>query len=172
MTTPRELQPFLSGFAFVDRSIDLATDNLTEGDALHRLRNGEGPSILWTLGHLYEYRGRVLASLDVKVEGTYWEMFCKTPASDGAGYPTLEEMKQMWVIRATALQEALASIGPDALIDGEGEQTPLYKGLVFHNFHEASHMGTTNLIRKELGHRSAAEIVMARMKAEAEAAEQ
>ena len=162
------VQPFLTSFDFTDRGVRITTGDLSADNALHRMRDGEGASILWTLGHLYEYRRLVLAAMDVETESPYTSLFLDAPASEGAGYPELNAFLKDWSALAETLQQTLAVQPPEAFLTAEGEKKDLFTAIHFYVWHEASHMGVINVIRKELGHPSASEIVIARMKKQQE----
>lgn len=157
------VQPFLTSFDFTDRGVRITTGDLSPQDALYRMRGGEGASILWTLGHLYEYRRLALAAMDVETDSRYASLFLDAAASDGAGYPELSAFLKDWSALAEKLQKTLAAQSVEAFLTAEGEKTDLFTAIHFYMWHEASHMGVINVIRKELGHPSASEIVIARM---------
>lgn len=157
-------RPFIASFAFTDSTVAPVTNDLSTEDLLYRTRGGEGASILWILGHLYEYRRLALGSMGVETTDDYENLFKSASATDGTGYPTLEKLLAQWEELSVRLEETLANQSDDAFLPTEGEPTRLYKMMTFYTWHEASHMGSINAIRKELGYPSMAEIVKARMK--------
>lgn len=168
-------QPFIASFGFTDHNVSLVVENLSAKDALYRTRNGEGASILWILGHLYDYRCMALAALGVEKEREYKHLFLNTPASEGKDYPSLEELLGKWTVVSAELQAALEEkTNEEMTTPGENQRT-LMNLFTFYTWHEACHLGAINMIRKECGYPSASEIVMARMKKareEADAEEQ
>jgi len=157
-------QPFLAAFAFTNNSIALVAGDMSDDDALYRTRDGEGASILWILGHLYEYRRRTLGALGVEIESEFEELFCNASATEGAGYPSLRELHSKWTTQWELLEKTLGEQPDSLFIDGEGERTRLFGALNFYTWHEASHMGAVMMLRKELGYPSASEIIGRRMK--------
>lgn len=157
------VRPFIASFAYSNNLVRFITDDLSRQQALFRTRDGEGASVLWTLGHLYDYRCMALELLGVEKEREYGQLFSEESASDGTGYPELEELLHKWDILAEELESALARTTEEDLIASEENGARLFNALTFYTWHEASHFGAISTIRKEQGLPSAAEIVMAHM---------
>ncbi len=161
-------ETFIDSFQFSDNLLPVVTEDLTPEAALKRVRGGEGASLLWTLGHLYEYRRMALERLGVETDAKYQSLFRQAAASGGEGYPELEELLADWERLSGELQDGLSALTNGAFLDEGGEKNSLYRSMVFYTWHEASHLGAVSAMRKEFGYPSASEVVVARMKRERE----
>jgi uncharacterized damage-inducible protein DinB len=153
------LETIASNFRTTSSVLSLALSDLKGRDAWKRIRNGEGPSIAWEVGHMLDFRCQALGLLGSAKEGSYAAQFAGGSELQASEY--LEQWKrieeELGEAMARATQESLkraAGSGP------HGEQTVLDK-IAFVAWHEASHIGTLGAIRKAMGYPSPAELVMA-----------
>ena len=159
-------QPFSKGLGFTDFSVDLALTDLTPEDMVARSRGGEGASIAWALGHLMQYRAKLIEALGGEIDAADLACF-GTGADDGAGYPDREALRARW-------QDVAGILGP--LVEGTSDETWLdpERSLVdaanFTVWHEACHMGQVGLMRVERGHCPVSELAVKAMRARAEQA--
>jgi len=153
----------LESFRFTNRSIPLAVDDLDRSQLVHRLRSGDGPSILWHLGHMMHYRIVATNRLGVERQSPYDVTFNENGASDGSDYPSLESMLTQWGEIHAALEAALEGATDASLLDhymlpnGTKSARTLLGAMTFYTWHEASHMGGITVIRVEVGAPSIAE---------------
>lgn len=164
-------QTLIASYAFTNNLIDTVTEDLTPEHLLKRTRDGAGPSLLWTIGHMYEYRRRALKAMDIESDDRYESMFLEAAATEGAEYPSLEELLGAWNDLWPTLESALSEQSNDAFVDAEGKKTRLFNGMIFSTWHEASHMGSLSTMRKELGYPSSSEAIIDRIRKEKEAKE-
>lgn len=150
------VRPIAKSYQFTDYTIGLVLGDVSDEDACRRTREGEGPSISWIVGHLYDYRCLALELLGLTTERKFRKLFGEASASDGDGYPGIPEWSDLWNRQAERLQSALKEF-PEARmlrpIDPEHPEsgTPL-DTFAFYNWHEAYHMGSLGMIRRELGY--------------------
>lgn len=153
----------LETFRFTNASFEWAVDDLDHERLLHRTRDGRGPSIFWHLGHVLHYRVIALRRLGAGIEIPYGEMFAEEASADGAGYPSLDELRARWTEVHAELERTLAAAPDDVLEstyhlpDGRESSRTLLAALAFYAWHEAMHMGGVTSIRVELGAPSLAE---------------
>lgn len=160
-STTKTLESF---FGTTDFLIPLVLGDLTDEQARTRTRDGEGPSVAWLVGHMLEYRYRIMNMLGAGLESPY-ARFGETGATDGSDYPTLAELREAW----TSVAEQLYGV-----LDGATEETferPVEGGphaeqsfrdaISFYTWHEAYHIGALGAVRKALGQPGPAERVMA-----------
>ena len=161
-------ETLVDSFQFSDNLLPVVTADLTPEDAIQRVREEEGASILWTLGHLYEYRRMALEKLDVETDAKYQSLFRQAAATSGDGYPVLEELLEDWKVLSEQLVGRLSETTNESFLDESDQKNPLYRAMIFYTWHEASHLGAVSVMRKELGYPSASEVVVARMKQQKE----
>src|SRR4051812_49399178 len=151
------MQTLLSIFRTTNHVLSLSLADLTEETARERSRGSEGPSITWTVGHLLCNRHRVLAYLGHEQPKNPWlEAFDETPATDGADYPTIDEMRLEWEKTHQVLEQAFAGLTPDALDRPVGKpglhgETKVHDKVSFLAWHEGYHVGAVGAIRIAAG---------------------
>lgn len=158
-------------FGTTDFLMPMVLEDLSDGDARHRARDGDGPSIAWTVGHLLHYRYHVLGMLGDERENPHGDTFNKA-ATDGSDYPLVADLQAQWAELAPAFQGALMSKTEDdwnAAGTGAHDEKSLRDQVVFFAWHEGYHMGALGALRKALGHAGPAEKVLAAMEAQAAA---
>ena len=160
------MQTLLSIFRTTNHVVSLSLSDLTDELARRRSRGNEGPSITWTIGHLLDYRHKVLAFLGDTRPSPWAESFGDAAATDGAEYPSLATMRAEWQGMHEALEEAFAGAAPDALdqsIAGEGihGETGIRDKVAFIAWHEGYHTGVIGAIRTAAGLPGPAELAQA-----------
>jgi uncharacterized damage-inducible protein DinB len=160
------LKPIAASFRTTNMILSLALPDLKEQDARKRVRNGEGPSIVWQVGHMLDHRCKVLELLGVAKENPYAAKFSPAGSSDGSDYPDTADCLQQWKQVSAELEAAMDAATPESLgriveRGPHGEKTAL-DSIMFLTWHEAYHMGAVGGIRKELGYPGPAELVMAK----------
>lgn len=136
--------------------------DLSDQDAKARSRGGAGPSISWTIGHLCHYKINVLELLGRSRENPFASTFAQT-ATDGANYPTLDDLAASFAALHGELCTALASSADrlEAPMPGSGphEEKRILDMVLFLAWHEAYHIGAIGAIRREQGRKAIAELV-------------
>src|SRR5438477_1101319 len=163
------LKPIAASFRTTNSILELRLGDIDEEDARKRVRNGEGPSIAWEVGHMLDHRCKVLALLGVAKESPYAAKYTAAGASDGSDYPDTADYRRQWSQAYTELEAAMEAATPESLgriaeQGAHGEKTAL-DSIMFLTWHEAYHVGAVGSIRKELGYPGPAELVMANVKA-------
>ncbi len=158
-------------FGMTEFMIPMVLDDLTDEQAVARPRGEGGPSIAWTVGHLLNYRIFMLNRFGRARDNPYEEKFGNVPASDGADYPSLAELRGAWDQVSQDFMAAVSALSEaelDArLEEGWHEEQTLRDQVVFFAWHEGYHLGGLGQIRKALGLPGPAERVMAVRRAEA-----
>jgi uncharacterized damage-inducible protein DinB len=152
----------LEPFVYSHAAFGMASDDLERDQLLHRTRGGEGPSILWHLGHITHYRIIVLNRLGVERTSPYGEMF-GGDADDGSTYPSLDVLREQWNGWHAEIEKAFEGVteaqllGKYPLPDGSESSRTLLGALSFFGWHEAMHLGSVTALRVEIGKPSIAE---------------
>ena len=159
------LKPIAESFRTTNLILELCMADMKETDAKKRVRNGEGPSIAWQVGHMLDHRCKVLGLLGVDKERSYGAKYTALAASDGSDYPDIPEYRRQWEAVHGELESALEAAAPESLDritehEANGEKTAL-DSIMFLTWHEAYHVGAIGAIRKELGYPGPAELVTA-----------
>lgn len=161
----RSAQTLAALFGTIDFLVPLVLDDLTEEQARARSRDPQGPSIVWSLGHLLHFRIGALALLGAPQQDAYGERFGSTAATDGEGYPSLATLRSEWDRVAAALATALGQVTEASLDEhaaGPHDGKTVRDRLAFLAFHEGYHLGAVGAVRKSLGLPGPAELAMAR----------
>lgn len=148
-------KPIAASLKFTDFIVQTVTADLDNETARRRSRETDGASIAWVLGHLCQYRYRMMELLGSS-EVSPFIMFDEG-ATDGSGYPTIEDLVASWrdvsarvvpLVERAADEVLLAPMGgPDA---PHGEKTKL-DTMVFYMWHESYHMGQLGTLRAQFG---------------------
>lgn len=137
--------------------------DLTDESAKARSRDGAGPSIAWTIGHLCNYKIKILGLLGQPRENPFAAQFEHTPASDGSDYPPLSDLAASFSALNGDVCAALVSSGDrlEAPMPGRGphEEKRILDTVLFLTWHEAYHIGAIGAIRREQGRKAIAELV-------------
>lgn len=153
----------MGSFGMTDFLVPLVLEDLSEEDARKRSRDGDGPSIAWTVGHLLHYRCNVMTLLGDERVDFAGETFTQA-ATDGSDYPTIAELLERWGALAADFQAALMSKTEDdwsASGTGAHGEKSLRDQVTFLAWHEGYHMGALGALRKDMGYPGPAEKAMA-----------
>ena len=153
----------MGSFGMTDYLIPMVLEDLTDDEARLRARDGRGPSVAWTVGHLMHYRYYIMNTLGEARENPYGDTFTKS-ASDGSDYPTVGELVEQWAALAKDFQAAVLSKSEDDWNgpgDGAHNEKSLRDQITFFAWHEGYHLGALGALRKSMGHLGPAEKVMA-----------
>ncbi len=162
-------RPLLAGFETAHFSIGLQLSDLRNTDALRRARGEEGSSISWGLGHILSFRSAGLRACGVDHDNPYGDLFSfESPATDGAGYPDIAELRDAWNETHTKLAGAVAGLSEAQLLAEADLPIPLgdpslLGGLSFIQWHEAYHIGVIGLLRVQWGYRPTHELALEAM---------
>ena len=152
-------------YGTTDFLMPLVLDDLSDEDARKRSRGEEGPSIVWTVGHLLHYRIYVVNLRGEERTNPYEERFGNAAASEGSDYPSVAELREAWPSVGDDFRNTLASKSEEDLDyvseGGAHDQRSLRDQVVFFAWHEGYHVGALGAIRKSLGLLGPAEKVMA-----------
>lgn len=137
--------------------------DLTDESARQRSRNGAGPSIAWTIGHLCHYKIKMLGLLGAPRDNPFAAQFEHVAATDGADYPSLEDLAARFSALNADVCAALAA-SPDRLnapMPGGGPHSEkrVIDTVLFLTWHEAYHIGAIGAIRREQGRKQIADLV-------------
>ena len=158
------VRPIAAQYMLSNGILATAVKDLNGRDAVTRSRNGAGPSIAWTVGHLCHFKTQMLGLLGHPMDNPFADRFEKTPATDGQEYPPLTELMASWASLHTELSAALDAASADQLespMPGAGphEEKRILDTVLFLAWHEAYHIGAIGAIRKELGRKAISELV-------------
>jgi hypothetical protein len=137
--------------------------DLTDDGAKVRSRNGAGPSIAWTIGHLCNYKIKMLGLLGAPRENPFAAQFEHAPASDGSDYPSLNDLAATFSALNAEVCAALAMSTDrlEAPMPGGGphDEKRVMDTVLFLTWHEAYHIGAIGAIRREQGRKAIADLV-------------
>lgn len=154
----------IGSFAITDMLMPLVLADLSEEDARVRARGEEGPSILWTAGHLLHSRCWVLSVLGAERANPWEEHFGMTPATDGAGYPSVPEILAAWEEVRVELVRVLSEVAEDQITarveKGWHEGQTVRDQVTFFGWHEGYHVGVIGALRKRMGYKAPSEKIM------------
>jgi hypothetical protein len=130
--------------------------DVTDEIARKRVRDGGGPSIAWTVGHLLEYRCELLGLLGVERKRPFAVDFTQSGATDGLDYPATAELRAAWEQLQAELTAALESASDDAVrrverVKGTSTELQVLESIVGFAWHEAYHIGALVGLRMSLG---------------------
>ena len=120
--------PIAESLKFTDFIMNLVTGDLTDALATRRARDDEGASIAWVIGHLSHYRYEIMKLLGHEMESPFAEQFGTTGATDGAAYPSVEELRSTWadlstrvrsVVEDASDEQIMKPLGGDGSTNGE-----------------------------------------------------
>lgn len=140
-----------------DGTLRMQTADVSPDDAVRRARGDEGASIAWIVGHLLAFRGFALAACGAGRDNPWALRFStQSPADDGAGYPSLEEMTTEWETLHGDLIVAVSGLSSEDL----AQPTELFGGgqsvldiLRFCTSHETYHFGALGMLRVQWGYK-------------------
>ncbi len=168
------IKPVIDQFKFNSMVLSLATSDLKNEDAGHRLRSGEGSSVTFLMGHLLSSRYGILKMLGAGDENPDAEQFGRNAEPQDVGdYPDISEFNEAWSALADSFHGALENATDEELLVAPPEGFPtedqtLRGAIAFLSWHEAYHVGQIGVLRTELGYSSTEHQVHAAMTAKAE----
>ena len=147
-------------FAFNTTLVRLGITDLSNGHAVHRMRQGEGSSISFLVGHLASSRYGALRLLGVTEENPFEERWGNQQgARDGSDYPDISELVKKWDELAVVFEQALEELSEEQLAASSPTEFPVSDksvrgALGFLAWHESTHVGQIGLMRTELGYKA------------------
>jgi uncharacterized damage-inducible protein DinB len=149
------LIPIRASLGTTDMIVPLALSDLKEQDAQKRVRNGDGPSIVWEVAHMLASRHEMLKLLSSTQ---------RSPINE-ADYLDIAQLLRQWRELGQELTAVMESVTEETLTRSvengpHGEKTALDR-VLFLLWHEAYHVGALGGIRKALGFPGPAELIMA-----------
>ncbi len=152
------IRPIAENLRLTDFFMDLLTDDLTDDQAVQRVRDTEGPSISWVVGHLLNGRCEMLKLLDPDVENPFAERFDRlVAATDGSDYPSIGDLRASWREYSERLHGAITRVTDEQLtttVEQVGiphAEKNLLGVFAYIVWHETYHMGQIGTIRTQLG---------------------
>lgn len=151
------IRPLADMYDFSTHTLSVGIADLDEEVCGRRMRDGQGSSIAFLVGHLLACRTQVLMSLGLADENPWHEIFGKNnPAEDHVNYPSMEELAQAWKDLGKTLHDALAGLSDEQVLAPGPDFLPVEdrtnRGLLqFFAWHEAYHLGQVGLLRTEFG---------------------
>ena len=150
------LEPVALSMRATNVLLPLLLSDVNDEIARKRVRDGKGPSIAWTIGHLLEYRCELLSLLGVERKRPFAVDFTGSGATDGLDYPATAELRAAWEQLQADLTAALESAGDDSVrrvepVKGTTTELPALDSIVGLVWHEAYHMGALVALRVSLG---------------------
>ncbi|RMF57086.1 MAG: DinB family protein, partial [Calditrichaeota bacterium] len=148
----RMIQPIIKHFQFTDFIMNLVLADLKNEDAIKRIRNGEGCSISWIVGHLITYRYRIMKLMGHEEENELESLFGDGPATDGSNYPSIDRMLERWNMQAEEFYPIMEKVTDEYLLspmpskDGAHNEKTILDTVSFFEWHESSHLGAIGLI--------------------------
>jgi hypothetical protein len=162
------LKPIAASFGATNFILGLCLGQMGDKAARKRVRNGEGPSIAWQVGHMLDHRCKMLGLLGVAKESPYTAKYTSRGASDGSDYPVMTDLQRQWEQVHVELGAAIESATPESLdktVQGIHGTETAFDSIIFLTWHEAFHIGAVGLICKELGYPGPAELALAKIAA-------
>ena len=152
---------------FSDFFVDLLTRDLTNEQATLRVREPEGASISWHLGHLCHARIELMQLLGVEIENTFEHLFDRTAAAtDGKNYPSIADLRQSWTRLANSTGSLFGRVTKDELLapfkqaPHPHEEKNVLGVLSYIMWHEVYHIGQIGTLRTHLGLRPAIDLAI------------
>lgn len=152
------IRPIKEAVRFSDFFLELLTKDLPNELAVRRSRGTEGASISWVVGHLCQARVEMMKLLRKEIEDPFVEQFERTvPATDGSGYPDIDELRASWQQMSDQLRDVLDSVTDEQLTSAlpeagtPHEEKNVLGILVYIMWHEVYHMGQIGTMRSSLG---------------------
>jgi uncharacterized damage-inducible protein DinB len=150
------LEPVALSVRTTDMLLPLLLSDVTDEVVRQRVRDGRGPSIAWTVGHLLEYRCELLSLLGVERKRPFAVDFSGSGATDGLDYPATAELRAAWQQLQAELTAALESASEESVrrvarVKGTNTDLPALESIVGFAWHEAYHTGALVALRMSLG---------------------
>jgi uncharacterized damage-inducible protein DinB len=148
------IRPVAESLRISDFFMELMTGDLANDLAVRRLRDTEGPSISWIVGHLLNGRCELMKLVDPEAENPFAERFDRlVAASDGSDDPDIAELRASWHELSGRVSATLESVSDQQLLAPIEELgTPHAEKnvlglLVWVVWHETYHMGQIGTMR-------------------------
>ena len=158
------IRPIAESLRVTDFFMDLMTGDLSNEQAVQRVRDSEGPSISWLVGHLLNGRCEMLKLLDPEADNPFAAQFDRlVAATDGGDYPEIGDLVTTWREISERVFGRLQSVTDEQLVSpisemgSPHEEKNLLGVLAYVVWHETYHMGQIGAIRTRLGLRPAIE---------------
>lgn len=157
------MQAMAGGLRFSTGTIKLATVDLTEEDARRQLYDDSGPSMAWIIGHLVNFRYRMLGLLGVPRQSPLADSV-GDHADNGAGYPALAELLEAWDTVTAELVAASEGVTDEQLLappsDTPHGERAIIDAFTFFAWHESYHVGQLGILRARWGYTPIAEMAV------------
>ncbi len=161
------MQAMAQHLRFSAGTINLVATDLDEDDARRRARGNEGASIAWVLGHLINYRYRMMALLGAEKTNPLADTFTKH-ATDGSDYPTMAELVSAWNTVTGELNAVTETVADEQLqsppASAPHREKTVMDTLSFLVWHESYHIGQLGTLRTQMGYTPTAELAVAASK--------
>ncbi len=150
-------KPIADSLKLTDFIMGLVTNDLDDRTARRQARGAEGASIAWIVGHLCHYRYEIMKLLGHDAPSPFAEAFGKEGATDGADYPSIEELRASWMTVSKKVAHVLASATDEQIsapLPGPGSphgEKSILDTIVFYMWHESYHMGQLGTLRAQFG---------------------
>ncbi len=152
--------PATTLFHFNSEMLSLGLSDLSREHAGRRLKNGDGSSIAYLVGHVTSSRFGLLKSLGAAAENPYAELYgAGVGSKDAAAYPPIAELRARWDEVAQTLHTALDAVTDENAVTADEGGFPIsdqtLRGrLTFVAWHESYHIGQIGVLRTEMGYPS------------------
>jgi uncharacterized damage-inducible protein DinB len=159
--------PAVTQLRFNSGTLSLGLSDLTQEQAVHRMKSGGGSSIAYLAGHVMSSRYGLLKQLGAATDNPFQELYgAGVGSKDGSAYPPIADLRAGWDEAAEKLHAALDAItDEDALApDQSGFPIPdqtLRGRLTFIAWHETYHIGQIGMLRTEQGLTSMRQMLIA-----------
>ncbi len=163
------INPLIKVFQTSDYIMNMVLGDVSNNDALKRVRGTEGSSVTWIVGHLCSYRVNIMKMFGSDKQNDFEEFYYKNGATDGAGYPEISDVLKKWNDLSIEFYDVMKNVVDDQLLkpeksNGTHNEKTVLDTLTFLNWHEAYHMGVIGMIRKEFGYPGTADLAVAASK--------
>ena len=160
------VRPIVGMYGLSNGILATSIKDLSDADARIRLRGGTGPSIAWTIGHLCHHKVQTLSLLAHPRPNPFAAAFESTPATDGADYPALADLagrfSALTIELCSVLETSAARLEAPMPGAGPHDEKRILDTVLFFAWHEAYHIWSIGAIRKELGRKAIADLVLGR----------
>lgn len=151
-----EIKSVADIYAFNSLALGPVLSDLSDEEAGKQVRQGEGSSITFLVGHLLSSRTGLLKRFQETTENPFAELFGgNSTAQEASAYPSIGELATAWGEVAGRLQSTLESLTEEQIL-APAEGFPIADqtargALMFMAWHESYHVGQIGMMRTELG---------------------
>lgn len=152
--------PAATLFRFNSEMLSVGLSGLSQEHAVRRIKDGEGSSIAYLVGHVTSSRYDLLKSLGADAGNPFADLYgAGVGSKDGAAYPPIAELRAKWDEVAAELDRALDAVTDEAARAPDDGGFPIadqtLRGrLTFVAWHESYHVGQVGILRTEMGYPS------------------